>query len=361
MSSVLRPLLAIFGVLASLQPHVQAAPSPVPSSADTPPATSSDLCSDHATVNNLWAIKGLKVTYTPDETKKQGNATFILTNTRTKITEALSCPLRFNYICEFHGTPGDPGLSIWLQLNLQMAYITINQSWACGDDTAGAVSAARYVHLLPTLPSTGLINDGESSTAFAVGTAEVTLVCPEDSGAEDEDSLPCHGIDAEGYANGSVTVTAPQPPPQPETPPLPVPPSNIKLSRLRRRAAVVTKGHAIKKTTVKSYHPKGNLELMRKKNVKWDAIVQSLGRRRSGNARAGKTQKEAEVPVGKYPIPKVLTEEKEPKKKKTHIKVDIEHLCSPSCRGGPKPPSWHLKGLPGRRANPVQPLALEVI
>jgi hypothetical protein len=80
---------------------------------------------------NLWSVYGLNVTYTADETIKHGSATFTLMNTYTNHTECLNCSLRFNSICEFHGTPGDKGLQIWLQLNLELAYVTINQSMPC--------------------------------------------------------------------------------------------------------------------------------------------------------------------------------------------------------------------------------------
>jgi len=121
-------------VLASLQSCVQAAPSslsprnPTEIQAAAPP----DLCSDNSTVQGLWSVKELTVTYVPDLTKGSGTGAFTLTNTRTNFSEKLKCTLRANYLCDYQGTPGDPGLSIWLQLNLDIAYITINQSWSCG-------------------------------------------------------------------------------------------------------------------------------------------------------------------------------------------------------------------------------------
>lgn len=128
-------IFAPLAVFTSLQSYVQAAPNPLPprSVTDTEAAAPPDICSGNATVQDLWSIKGLTVTYVPDLTKGSGTGAFTLTNTRTNYSEALKCNLRANYLCDYQGTPGDPGLSIWLQLNLDIAYITINQSWACGD------------------------------------------------------------------------------------------------------------------------------------------------------------------------------------------------------------------------------------
>jgi len=184
-------------------------------------------------------------------------------------------------------------------------------------------------------------NLGSRSTAFAVGVAEVTLACPKDFY---EKSLPCTGIDDGGLANGTVTVA---------------PASRPNLSKLQKRGHAMMP-HVIESTPIAiaakqpaaktdKYHPPGNLDL---RKTTWQALSMTLGRRRNGNSRGGKSpgsgeqiaESSQEVPVGPYPLPK----QKETKKK-TQIKVDIEHLCSPSCRGGPKPPSWDLKGQHANR------------
>ncbi|KAM7189425.1 hypothetical protein V8F20_010155, partial [Naviculisporaceae sp. PSN 640] len=133
-----------------------------------------ELCADNATVKDLWTVESLRVTYASDLTSGSGRSTFKLTNTRTNFSEELSCALRANYVCEYKGTPADPGLNIWMQLHIETAFVTINQSWPCGD-----------------------------SSAHAVGMAEVTLTCPEDFY---EKGLACTGADEEGSANGVVTV-----------------------------------------------------------------------------------------------------------------------------------------------------------
>ncbi|KAK4210555.1 hypothetical protein QBC37DRAFT_254281, partial [Rhypophila decipiens] len=137
-------------------------------------AVPSELCADSATVKDLWTVQGLKVTYASDLTRDSGKSTFKLTNTRTNFSEELSCSLRANYVCEYKGTPADPGLNIWMQLHIEKAYVTINQSYPCG-----------------------------ASTAYALGMAEVTLTCPD---GFYEKGLACSGADEEGSASGVVTV-----------------------------------------------------------------------------------------------------------------------------------------------------------
>ncbi|KAK3371076.1 hypothetical protein B0T24DRAFT_721271 [Lasiosphaeria ovina] len=152
------------------------------------PPRAAPACVDSETIVDLWSVQGLSVAYTHDELVRQGNATFTLANTRTGYRETLRCALTFNSLCEFHGTPGDKDLQLWLQLNLELASITINQTWSCD------------------------ISDGVNVTAFVVGMAEVYLVCPED---DSETDMTCHGdTDSEynGYANGSVVLPAPPPP-----------------------------------------------------------------------------------------------------------------------------------------------------
>jgi hypothetical protein len=92
----------------------------------------SPSCSDGETIKNLWLVEQLNVTYTSDERVKPGNASFTLTNTLAHTTERIGCSLRANYICELHGTPGDASLYIWLQINLDVARFTLNQSVPCG-------------------------------------------------------------------------------------------------------------------------------------------------------------------------------------------------------------------------------------
>lgn len=91
------------------------------------------ICSEGASITNLWLVERLNVSYTDDELVRPGNASWTLTNTMLNTTERLTCPLRANYVCEMDGTPQDKGLYIWLQINLDEARFTFNESLSCGD------------------------------------------------------------------------------------------------------------------------------------------------------------------------------------------------------------------------------------
>jgi hypothetical protein len=98
-------------------------------------------CSDGATIEGLWLVDQLNVTYTEDELVQPGNATWRITNTLTNTTERLRCPLRSNYRCEINGSPEDDSLRIWLQINIDLATFSINQSLPCGNE-----GPPRYVY-----------------------------------------------------------------------------------------------------------------------------------------------------------------------------------------------------------------------
>lgn len=95
----------------------------------------SSVCEYDATVPGLWLVDGLSVKYTNDEQAQPGNASWTLTNTLTNVTEHINCPLRLNYICDMNGTPKDSGLHIWLQINLNIAALSFNQTLPCGNET----------------------------------------------------------------------------------------------------------------------------------------------------------------------------------------------------------------------------------
>lgn len=101
----------------------------------------SPTCSDGATIEGLWLVDQLNVTYTEDELVQPGNATWRITNTLTNTTERLRCPLRSNYRCEINGSPEDDSLRIWLQINIDLATFSINQSLPCGNE-----GPPRYVY-----------------------------------------------------------------------------------------------------------------------------------------------------------------------------------------------------------------------
>ena len=88
------------------------------------------VCSEGDTIKNLWRVEHLNVTYTTDELVRPGNASFSIT-TGTE-TQKLFCTLRANYVCEMKETPGDPGLYIWLQINVGVASFSLDQSLSCG-------------------------------------------------------------------------------------------------------------------------------------------------------------------------------------------------------------------------------------
>ncbi len=88
------------------------------------------VCSEGDTIKNLWRVEHLNVTYTTDELVRPGNASFSITTGTS--TQQLFCTLRANYVCEMKETPGDPGLYIWLQINLDVASFSLDQSLTCG-------------------------------------------------------------------------------------------------------------------------------------------------------------------------------------------------------------------------------------
>jgi hypothetical protein len=83
------------------------------------------------------------VAYTDNELVRPGNASWTITNNMTKASKRIDCALRANYICELESTLGDESLHLWLQINLDVATFTINQSLACGSETAsGSVTGS---------------------------------------------------------------------------------------------------------------------------------------------------------------------------------------------------------------------------
>jgi hypothetical protein len=99
-------------------------------------------CSDGSTIKSLWQITELNVTYTGNELVRPGNASFTITNNLTNTTERVRCTLRANYLCEVSGTLGNDSLHLWLQINLDVATFTLNQSVACSNE-----GSTQYVYL----------------------------------------------------------------------------------------------------------------------------------------------------------------------------------------------------------------------
>jgi hypothetical protein len=86
---------------------------------------------DGNVIENLWLVDALTVAYTNDERVQPSIASWRVTNTISGTVEELSCNLRANYICELSGTASDPTLQVWLQVNLDQAWVTVNQSLPC--------------------------------------------------------------------------------------------------------------------------------------------------------------------------------------------------------------------------------------
>lgn len=116
---------------ASLWPVVSAAVAARDARGLTAIRQAGPACTEGSIIKNLWFVEKLNVTYTRDELVKPGNASWAITNTLTNTTQQLRCNLRANYACEFKGTPGDAGLYIWLQINLDVAAFYLNQSVSC--------------------------------------------------------------------------------------------------------------------------------------------------------------------------------------------------------------------------------------
>ncbi|KAK3293730.1 uncharacterized protein B0H64DRAFT_219011 [Chaetomium fimeti] len=132
-------------------------------------------CSNGATIEDLWLVTQVNVTNSNDALVEPGSASWTITNTFTNVTERLTCSLLAGYRCEMDGTPEDDSFHIWLQINLNVASFTFNQTLPCGSEAA-------------------------SETAYAIGGVELYLTCG-------EGNLSCHDEDDDGgYANGRVTV-----------------------------------------------------------------------------------------------------------------------------------------------------------
>lgn len=89
-------------------------------------------CSNKTPIQGLWELTHVNVTH--DQPEQPGTASWSVLNTLTNTTEDLNCTLRANYICELDGTPEDDSFHIWLQINLNVAAFTLNQTLACPED-----------------------------------------------------------------------------------------------------------------------------------------------------------------------------------------------------------------------------------
>jgi hypothetical protein len=148
----MRPAFRKFLALSALLwPDVNGIPATIRTSGPPiAPQESVSGCSNGATIEDLWLVDHLNVTYTDNELVRPGNASWTITNNMTNASKRIDCVLRANYICELESTLGNESLHLWLQINLDVATFTINQSVACGSEAAsGCVPGIlRTIHCL---------------------------------------------------------------------------------------------------------------------------------------------------------------------------------------------------------------------
>jgi hypothetical protein len=77
-----------------------------------------------------WTISNLTATFGA-EVQTGGRCTWAFTDKLTNKTDTLTCSLRANSRCEVVGTPSNPSAHIYLQIAIDMAYWTVNQTWSC--------------------------------------------------------------------------------------------------------------------------------------------------------------------------------------------------------------------------------------
>lgn len=306
-----------------------------------------EACTSGATIPNLWSVSDLVVAYTEDETIRKGNASFTVTDTRSHRTQHLRCTLRFNYLCEFLGTPDDKGLHIWVQVNLLATAITFNQPWECD----GGIKAQ------------------------VTGTADVPLLCPEDGALQH--GLSCRSGGEPNFTDGSVVLvdepelppapaSAPAPPTAPEVsptlqgrgfvppppPPYPIPERDIKV---REREALGSAagiamhnrlmGMARRGRTMA--HALAHYDLRHREPEKIKDRL-SDKEKEGGEAKSGKIEDKEKMEK---------KEDQEPPSEKKLID-ELEHrLCSPSClrEATPGPESGRAWTNGRRQTNPVMP------
>ena len=164
------------------------------------------ICSEGDIIKDLWRVEHLNVTYTTDERVRPGNASFSITTGTS--TQRLFCTLRANYVCEMKETPGDPGLYIWLQINVGVASFSLDQSLSCG--TAPGYVLCRsppssHSHVVVQLYRDWAITHGAYliiRSAHAIGTALLYLTCPK----IEQDSSCFSDENDDGLADGLVIL-----------------------------------------------------------------------------------------------------------------------------------------------------------
>ncbi|KAK0624198.1 hypothetical protein B0T14DRAFT_565490 [Immersiella caudata] len=125
-------------------------------------------CTAGASIDNLYTFSNLRINYAPSG--GQSTAAFAVTNTRTNLTEVLPCTLRIGYQCQYNGTPENPALQVWLQLNLAAYFSFMDTSFCPGRVITGQ---AEMAFTCPDTPfENGMICRGDVESVGARGTVE---------------------------------------------------------------------------------------------------------------------------------------------------------------------------------------------
>lgn len=133
------------------------------------------LCTPGATIPSLYTFSNLRVVYAAGASSIPSSASFTITNNLTNSTEPLSCTLRIGYQCQFNGTPKNPALQVWLQLNLA-AYFSFLETTTCPAGKTTTVTGAAEMWF--TCPDTPIENGqtcvGDLESVKAPGGVDAT-------------------------------------------------------------------------------------------------------------------------------------------------------------------------------------------
>lgn len=133
------------------------------------------LCTPGATLPSLYTFSNLRVVYAAGASSTPSSASFTITNNLTNSTEPLSCTLRIGYQCQFNGTPKNPALQVWLQLNLA-AYFSFLETTKCpAGKTTTVTGAAEMWFTCPDTPiEKGQTCVGDLESVKAAGSVDAT-------------------------------------------------------------------------------------------------------------------------------------------------------------------------------------------
>ncbi|KAK0649756.1 hypothetical protein B0T16DRAFT_410665 [Cercophora newfieldiana] len=133
-------------------------------------------CTAGTSIPKLYTFGDLRVTYPASDNilGAQSTASFTITNTKTNTSEALACNLRGSYTCQFNGTPKNPKLEVWLQLNL-FALFSFRDATPC-DGNLSITGGAEMPFTCPNTPiELGQTCVGDVPAVEASGYVDVTV------------------------------------------------------------------------------------------------------------------------------------------------------------------------------------------